>query len=615
MLHSGIVFSLLMLLCIGSAGNTRVVEKPLFWARTIDNVEVRKVVVNDTETIVYMEVASGNDRVNGIDREISLIADGVQYDLREARGVQLPRSIVSPAILEPGNSVFELVFPPLANSVRQFDLMLARKTKAVSCIYGIRLKKDKDVVKRSVPSALRGRKVNPTREWEAPKCQFGRTRLDIYFMGYQPQCEGTGSVSWGGLAPGLEEFVVPEDGHVILEFDQYLSSMMMVEFLGKKIGVVVDPGERATLYADVQEMNLRYSNYFRGDRRPLGYFEGNRMDLNQWLLGRHVTAEKLVWNKDWGIDPEKYVTLCMEQYGKGMQKIDADSSLNEEFRYYSGLEAQLNYLKQVIGIIGYFRSMYDLPLGDERLPRVKAEYFTRLKAVDLTNYDLMLLDNSVLNSVLKYFPTHDEAKANWGEGYLSDLSKAQVCVNRFVYKLPLREEELAVMRTATPKTVRLFEMINTEGHKAWNAHIAKPGYKIREAPEVADSELFDVMMKEYRGKVVVIDFWGTACRPCVKAMKLMKPLKKELKGQPIVYVYITGTSSAPLELWQQMIPDIGGDHYRLERKQYKALNEKFNIQGVPFYLILDKEGKIVREDTGFMGCDKMKELLMNLVKK
>lgn len=616
MLNSGIVFSLLMLLCISSAGKTRTIEKPLFWARTIGNVEVQKVVVDDAETIIYMEVVGGTDRVNGIDTAIYLVAGGERYKLKEARGIRIAPSILTPAVLESENAVFELVFPPLSTSVETIDLLLARTTKSLqACILGIQLNEDKKRKVEGIPSALVKRKLNRKWEWQPPVYQAGRTRLDIYFLGYYPQNIDEGVVTWGGLVPGAEKFVIPADGHVVLEFDQYLTAQMTVEFAGSKLGIVVDPGEKATFYFDVQEVNLRNSVYFQKEyRRSRGYFAGKRMDLNQWLLERQSNTTAIVWDKEFGIDPERYITLCIEQYQKTIERIDSDRSLGEGFRYYAQLEAQLEYLNRVIGMNNYFRKIYNLAFDDNRTPRATPEYFSRLKELNLTSYDFALQNASVLSGVLNYFREKD-VKSYFGEGYFSDLQKAQVCATRFVQKLPLRDEDLANMKTASPKAVDLFEMVYEESQKAWEAHIAKPGYRICETPDVPDSELFETMMKVYRGKVVVVDFWGTYCGPCIKAMKQIKPLKKELKDQPIAYVYIAGGKGEPTELWRQMIPDIGSDHFYLNQKSNKALIKQFNMSGQPFYVILDKKGNIVYTGSGFMGCDKMKKILIDLVNK
>ena len=98
------------------------------------------------------------------------------------------------------------------------------------------------------------------------------------------------------------------------------------------------------------------------------------------------------------------------------------------------------------------------------------------------------------------------------------------------------------------------------------------------------------------------------------AMKAAEPVKTALTGKDIVYLYITDESS-PLGAWKNMIPDIHGEHYRVTDAQWGYLSKHFNIRGVPSYLIVDKEGKQVHFQTGFMGAEKMQEMLLNEVEK
>ena len=91
----------------------------------------------------------------------------------------------------------------------------------------------------------------------------------------------------------------------------------------------------------------------------------------------------------------------------------------------------------------------------------------------------------------------------------------------------------------------------------------------------------------------------------------MLPLKKELKGKDIVYLYITGETS-PLKTWENMIPDIHGEHFRLTDAQWSFLGDKFDIRGVPTYLIIDREGNVKHQKTGFPGVAQIKEELMKV---
>lgn len=90
-------------------------------------------------------------------------------------------------------------------------------------------------------------------------------------------------------------------------------------------------------------------------------------------------------------------------------------------------------------------------------------------------------------------------------------------------------------------------------------------------------------------------------------------MKEELKDKDIVYLYITGETS-PLGTWNNMIPDIHGEHYRLTQAQWDYLSKSFEIRGVPTYLIVDREGNIKYKQTGFPGVGTMKKELLKVVK-
>ena len=48
-------------------------------------------------------------------------------------------------------------------------------------------------------------------------------------------------------------------------------------------------------------------------------------------------------------------------------------------------------------------------------------------------------------------------------------------------------------------------------------------------------------------------------------------MKEELKDKDILYLYITGETS-PLKTWENMIPDIHGEHFRLTDAQAAVNN-------------------------------------------
>lgn len=122
----------------------------------------------------------------------------------------------------------------------------------------------------------------------------------------------------------------------------------------------------------------------------------------------------------------------------------------------------------------------------------------------------------------------------------------------------------------------------------------KTGYTFHQVPDVENEELFNAILELFKGKVVLVDFWATWCTPCRQGILKMKPIKETLADQEIAFVYITGETS-PQKTYENMIPDIKGHHFRLSDAQWKYICKQFQVDGIPHYMVVDKNGKIVEE--------------------
>jgi thiol-disulfide isomerase/thioredoxin len=123
--------------------------------------------------------------------------------------------------------------------------------------------------------------------------------------------------------------------------------------------------------------------------------------------------------------------------------------------------------------------------------------------------------------------------------------------------------------------------------------------------DVAPENILQTILDKYKGKTVVIDIWATWCGPCRAGHQAMKPMKEEMKGKNIQFVYITSPTS-PLNTWQEMIKDIDGDHYYLTKEQYSYVLNKYESEGIPTYAIYDKNGNQTFKTIGFPGLEPIK---------
>ena len=68
------------------------------------------------------------------------------------------------------------------------------------------------------------------------------------------------------------------------------------------------------------------------------------------------------------------------------------------------------------------------------------------------------------------------------------------------------------------------------------------------------------------------------------------PRAKELASDDIVWIYLADESSS-VPLYLDMIKEIKGHHYLLNADQVSAVRKQFGVDGIPYYILVDKKGK------------------------
>ncbi len=135
------------------------------------------------------------------------------------------------------------------------------------------------------------------------------------------------------------------------------------------------------------------------------------------------------------------------------------------------------------------------------------------------------------------------------------------------------------------------------------------GSVVRDVPDWDGNDVLKAILQQYKGKVVLVDFWETWCIPCQMGMSQMAPLKEELKDNDVAFLCISSPSS-PKDTWNTMNKAIRGEHYRLNQNQYTSFYKQYDVKFVPRYLLADKEGNIVNYNVGHKTNEELKELLL-----
>lgn len=141
---------------------------------------------------------------------------------------------------------------------------------------------------------------------------------------------------------------------------------------------------------------------------------------------------------------------------------------------------------------------------------------------------------------------------------------------------------------------------------------ANPFKKGMEAPEInlPDVSGKNIALSSLKGKVVLIDFWASWCGPCRKEMpNVVAAYKKyKSKGFEIYGVSLDKNKDA----WVEAIKKDGITWIQVSELKYwdSEVVKTYNIQGIPFTVLLDKEGKVIAKDLRGDALDaKLKEIL------
>lgn len=104
------------------------------------------------------------------------------------------------------------------------------------------------------------------------------------------------------------------------------------------------------------------------------------------------------------------------------------------------------------------------------------------------------------------------------------------------------------------------------------------------------------ILKKYKGKVLYLDLWASWCGPCKREMPYSQTLKKDYVGKDVAFVYISTDKNS--DKWRAAIDQlqISGDHYRASPEVRDQIIKKFNLQYIPRYVLINKEGQVADDN-------------------
>lgn len=104
----------------------------------------------------------------------------------------------------------------------------------------------------------------------------------------------------------------------------------------------------------------------------------------------------------------------------------------------------------------------------------------------------------------------------------------------------------------------------------------------------------EMTLRDFRGKYIYIDMWATWCGPCQKELPFLKKLEEKFKGRNIVFVGLSIDQDKAK--WAARVKSSALSGTQLYIGKGSKFQSDYRISGIPRFILLDPNGRIVNPD-------------------
>lgn len=117
----------------------------------------------------------------------------------------------------------------------------------------------------------------------------------------------------------------------------------------------------------------------------------------------------------------------------------------------------------------------------------------------------------------------------------------------------------------------------------------------------------EMTLRDFRGKYVYIDIWATWCGPCQKELPYLKKVEQKYKGRNIVFVGLS--VDADKSKWEARVRSGALSGIQLYIGKGTKFQSDYRISGIPRFILLDPNGRIVNPDMARPSSDDIVKIL------
>lgn len=352
-------------------------------------------------------------------------------------------------------------------------------------------------------------------------------------------------------------------------------------------------------------------------------YSGTGQEENNYLIQKNKVIESKFGNqadfenviKIYTVDEKTFIASIEELQKSILEKLNGAAIKNEKFVINEKKEIDylgLKYYEQYSPYHGYaignreFKASADFPKAGDDFDMNDEETFKH-------SYAYRGLSGGIFQRIM--YGTETEGKTPFDKGMeklktiKSNSIRSELAKN-MLYELNLSAKDIDQIYKGI-----LANSIDPNFNKELKEKYETLKRIVKGSPSPTfDYENVDVgktSLESLKGKFIYIDVWATWCGPCIAEIPALKEVEKAYHGKNIEFVSISIDERKDFEKWKKMVADkeLKGIQLIADNDWKSDFVKSYAIDGIPRFILIDTEGKIISADAPRPSEEKFKELL------
>ncbi len=605
------------------AGKTKTFDEPVCLGTTTQTISITKVEFTDTATIVSFHEKYKPGWWIKIAKDSYLLGDkGRKYKAIKGDGITLGENYVTP---ESGEGDFKVLFEPMPKKTSHFDF-IEPNVKGPFIIMGVHDKSKPVKVKTPKKDFVM------TEELEKEFFKVDTVRVRGRIDGYSPEL-GFKTMNFIRRNAMTQEdspmtVKVDEDGSFEFSYLGYhpKNEMMIIQTdkMYAAIGFYVIPGqttefvtnlEGLVTYTKMPEGAFARNNSLLNDFKELcdysyaEYSEDSKglttltdfAEVSMKKMADRLTLADYISERFGYTQWERHLARCNTMVQFGYFTLDFESNISYGL-YGRGLSSE-EWDKAIAPLIDSkaYSFMRQLPCNsptplvfDQTYFLLNRYAFTEIMRNPLRKIMLGKLDEAVEDTLIAMVD-----KRIMGDSKPSFFAKMLILTEmerNLQDKARESEEALKEYYNSRYSQLRHYAL-QTQAKRVYDEAVEKSKI-ISPLPISENSIAFLKILNKYKGKYVMVDFWGMGCAPCRAGIRNSLEMRKALRDNPdIEFVFINASGESTPEAYKEFVDEYleGEEIYEVSRDEYNRFMELFKFTGIPHYETFDREGNIIND--------------------